>query len=451
MLQTLGPQQPAFYDEPGQGFDVSYFIGIFKRRILYFVIPFLTVAMLGVAVVEIQRPIYRAEGEIIVESPEIPPDLVRPTISEVADERIAVLKQRIIARDNITALVDKYNLFPQERASMSGTELLELMRTRLEIKPAALELIKSTGSTLAFTLSFEYEDPEIALKVASDLITQLLSDDASRRTSNAAETTKFLEQEVKRLEGQHDAVVAQIETLTQEPPHQEQAESEEVKAQMKSLTDLESDLAQKSSIYSDEHPIIKNLKKQIAALKTAIAATPRTASTAVETNKHGVAAQVLDQQRSNLEKALAEANQKLTTARLGESLERNQQSEHLRLIEQPVLPLQPIRPKKLKWFAVAFGLAGMIGAVSVVAAEMLDGSIRRSEQLLGIVDRSLIVTIPYLPAPGEERRNRRRAVLLCIAFVILPAAAVVGAMMKHTSIDFASFDRHSLSRLLHQL
>src|SRR5665213_234720 len=139
MLQNYSSPQPVLYEERGPNFDLSYFIGILKRRILYFAIPFLVVLMLGSAIVVIQRPIYRAEGKILVESPEIPPDLVHPTITEVADERVQVIQQRIMARDNLSAVVNKYNLFPRERESMSSNELLELIRSRMEIKPVELD------------------------------------------------------------------------------------------------------------------------------------------------------------------------------------------------------------------------------------------------------------------------------------------------------------------------
>ena len=99
---------------------------------MYFAIPFLLVVMVGFAVVAIQRPIYRAEGKILVEAPEIPPDLVHPTITEVANERVQVIQQRIMARDNLMAVVNKYNLFPRERTWMSGTELLDLIRSRMD-------------------------------------------------------------------------------------------------------------------------------------------------------------------------------------------------------------------------------------------------------------------------------------------------------------------------------
>jgi capsular polysaccharide biosynthesis protein len=459
MLQTFNPQQAVHYEDQGQGLDLSYFIGIFKRRIYYFTIPFLLVVMFGFGVVAIQRPIYRAEGKILVEAPEIPPDLVHPTITEVANQRVQVIQQRIMARDNLMAVVNKYDLFSRERTWMSSTELLDLIRSRMEIKPVELDAQNSTNPTIAFTLSFDYEVPYVATRVADEFLTSILSEDATTRTNNATETTKFLERDVKRLEGEHEAVVAQIEAAKERPPGQEKAQTAEADAQMKDLADAESGLAQASAVYSDEHPVIKNLKKKIAALKRAIATAPAPAPAAGTTPSADggtmspdVNIIVLERQEAELSRNLDDANRKLDIARLGESMEQGQQGERLQVIEQPSVPTKPVRPQRVKWYAAAFVLAGIMGALFVVAAEMLDGTIRGSSQLAGVVDRHLIVTLPYLPTPGEQYRRRRNLILLCLTIVSVLAAAIAIAVMRGVSIDFSWFDESwldTLTRLLH--
>jgi uncharacterized protein involved in exopolysaccharide biosynthesis len=161
-------------------------------------------------------------------------------------------------------------------------------------------------------------------------------------------------------------------------------------------------LLQATAVYSDEHPIVKNLRKKIAALKRQLASV--TDKPAPESNSNILA---LTRQEGDLSRSLEEANRKLSIARLGESMERGQQGERLQVIEQPTVPSKPVRPQRLKWFAIAFVLAGMIGAGSLAAVEMLDGSIRGSRELGRVIDRHLIVTIPYLSTPGEQYRKRR--------------------------------------------
>ena len=435
MLQSYSAQQPPYYEGSAQNFDIRYMLSVVRRRILYFAIPFLFFVMAGFAIVEMQRPIYRAQGEILVESPTIPADLVHPSITTFADERFEVFKQRIMARDNLLGVIEKYNLFPLERQTAAEFNVLDLMRTRVEIKPVVLDLQRNGASAVAFTVAFEYETPDLALKVVNDLVAEILTQDTSRRTNNASETTSFLEQEVNRLTSEHEAIVARLETLKQSAPDQGQTTSEEIKAQMKSLADLEAELVQKSSVYSEEHPVVKALKKKIAALKRVVAAGPR-AAPVIGSDKSDVGVQVLEQRALDLGKNLEDANRKLSAARLGESMERNKQAEHLQLIESPELPHRPVRPKKLRLFAIALAVASIFGAGAVFLAEMLDGSIRRSSDLAAIVDRHLIVSIPYLSTPGEERRKRRNIILLCTALVAILATVIAVPVLKGVLIDF---------------
>ena len=54
-------------EERTQAFDPGHLIGILKRRIFYFAIPFVLLFITGFLVVAIQRPIFEAEGKILVE------------------------------------------------------------------------------------------------------------------------------------------------------------------------------------------------------------------------------------------------------------------------------------------------------------------------------------------------------------------------------------------------
>ena len=206
MLETYSSQQIDQYEERGQSFDLSNIKGVAKRRIVHFAIPFLTVLTLGCGFVAIQRPVFQAGGEILLQSSGIAPDLVHPTVTELTDERFEVFKQRILDGQNLMSIMDKYDLFPRERKSMSRLELLDLMRERVGIKP--LEPIRPSSPTIAFAVTFDYDVPSVALNVANVFLTQILSGDADRRATNATEATRVMEQEVKRFRDQHALVVS---------------------------------------------------------------------------------------------------------------------------------------------------------------------------------------------------------------------------------------------------
>ena len=90
------------------------------------------------------------------------------------------------------------------------------------------------------------------------------------------------------------------------------------------------------------------------------------------------------------------------------------------------MPQKPVSPNRPKIFAVVVALAFMAGGGMVFAAEMLNQSIRRSADLFSLIDRQMIVSIPYI-ATREEMLRRARKTKRTIA--LLAAAAVAGVVL----------------------
>lgn len=443
MLQTYSSAQQAFAEEGGHDAGLEHYLAIAKRRVFYWLIPFVVMFAAGSAIVAFQRPVYQAEGKILVETQDIPVDLVRPTITDTANQRIQVIQQRITTRDNLLEIVKKFGLFPSQQQWMSPSQILDLMRERTQLKLVDLTLpTQQSNLTIAFTLSFDYENPEIAARVANEFLTLILNEDARNRTNRAAETSKFLEQEVKRLQGVVASIQLQMNEASLKPSDPIKEIPLQLQQQRAELAKMKLDLVQKSAVYSSGHPEVIVLKKRIAALEKVIAETPdQAAPHAVAQTDNGLDA--LKQQFAAAGAALEEANRKLSAARLGENLERNQQSERLQVIEQPVVPQRPIKPNRPKLFALAFALAVMAGFGVVLAAEVLDKSIHSTQELAGVVDSRLIVAIPYIATTAEARRGKVKIVWLLAFIAVLGLGAITLALYAGISIDLSSWVNRS--------
>jgi hypothetical protein len=330
---------------------------------------------------------------------------------------------------------------------MSSSQLLDLMRERTKLKLVDLTLpTQQNNLTIAFTLSFDYEYAETAARVANEFLTLVLSEDARNRTNRAAETTKFLEQESKRLQGVLASIQAQIAAAALKPPDPLKEAPTQIKTQRAELTKLKMDLVEKAAIYSEAHPQVKALKKRIAALEKIVNEEPEQPQVAAANVDNGL--EVLRQQLTSAEANLDEANHKLSAARLGESLERNQQSERLQVLEQPVVPQKPIKPNRPKLLALALALALFAGVGTVMTAESLDKSIHSAQELAGIVDSRFIVAIPYISTQAEERRKKHRVRLLIGGVLLLTLAAIAAVLYFGPSIDLSSWiDRSWLDQL----
>ena len=220
MLQQVSyPDQAPFEQHAEQFFTPEYVYDVIKRRLFYFVIPFVLIFAIGAVVTVMLPATYVSEGKMLIESQEIPANLVQPTVSTFADERVALLKQRIMVRDKLLAIASKYKLPELAKSDlflgrwwpqMSATDIVDMMRERTQILPLANELQPGQRRFIAFTVSFENERPQIAMQVANELTTIILNEDVRARTSSASETTRFLEREEKRLQTELDSIEVKI-------------------------------------------------------------------------------------------------------------------------------------------------------------------------------------------------------------------------------------------------
>ncbi len=421
MLQKLNFEDDVQQQSQGHLLRPAYYWELVKRRWLYFLIPFVLVASAGGAIVYLWPATYLSEGKILVQSQLIPTELVRPTVTSAAQERIQVIQQRTMTRDNILAIIDKFKLYPQQRTLMSVTDLVELMKKSTKIEPVEQALAfskqpaRGEAPTIVFTVGFEYSDPQGATQVANELVTRILAEDLRDRTSRATDTTKFLAREVQRLQADNAAIEAKVlqAKIAQGKPTTPATPNAPDQPAVQ-LGQLKAELVQKSALLSDRHPIMQALKRQIEAMEKVVSQPPAQAGSDAPAD-----IEALEAQQEAVQKNLEAASAKLAAARLGETLEKDQQSEKLEVIEQPTLPQAPIAPKRPKFAAIALALSLMAGVGIAFATEMMDQGIRRSSDIFGIVDSQLVLSIPYITTKAEVRARKRRIAVVMIALLVI--------------------------------
>ena len=426
MLQKVNFDDQIFEPDRSHLLRIGYYIDLVRRRWPCFVIPFMAIALAGATIVYLWPPTYLSQGKILVQSQQIASELVRPTVTNAAQERVQVIEQRTTTRDNLLAIMDKFQLFPEERKWMSATQVVDLMKksTKIALVLQPLSFAKlyspNPNPTIVFTVGFEHSDPQIATQVANEVVSGILSEDLRDRTSRASDTTKFLAREVQKLQAESAAIDAKIEqakVVQARPP----ANSPDQPAVQ--LAQLKSELAQKSALYSDRHPAMQALKRQVAAMEQAAAL--HVSQAGAEGVPMGL--DVLEAQQAAVEKSLEAASAKLAAARQGEALEREQQSEKLEVIEQPTLPQEPIRPDRRKIAVLSFLLALIAGGSLAFLIEVTDVSIRRSSEVLGLIDSVLVVSIPYITTNAELRRRKVRSWLIVFGLIAVTVLAIVVA------------------------
>jgi uncharacterized protein involved in exopolysaccharide biosynthesis len=448
VLQTLASNESYRSNEPVSGEDqvqslnFGHYFDIFKRRFFYFLFPFGLISILGLYLATTQKPSYLSEGKILIESQLIAPDFVNTTAT--ATERIQLIQQRILTRENLLLVANKFGLFPEQ------PRILDLMRMSTRIKSADVEGLgqpRPGTATTAFTVGFEYETPELAMRVANEFVTMIVNEDERSRTSRSTEAVKILAGEAKEIEDKLESTQMQISEISRRPQDSVPEIPEQQRSQVAAFTALKAELIQKSSIYSEAHPAVIALRKRVAAMEKSLTQ-PTTKAPSTQADE----VDTLKRQREALEKRLADANGRLATARLNEKIDRDQQFGRVQILESPALPQRPEKSSRLKLVGAAFAAAAILGIGAAMAAELHDGSIRGRHQLLGVVPTPLIVSIPYIQARADVIRARWRFIFGAVSLVVLltvlcglAAAIVLGLPVDLSLLDKAAVGFHALT------
>ena len=195
------------------------YLAVLKRRRWYFLVPCVVLGVASVLVALLLPPVYRSSGKILIEQSDIPAELVASTVTSYAAERLQVIEQRVTTSDNLIRMINKYNLYPNDRPYQPMSKLVEKMQ-----QSSGLTLISASGSdrsagggltTIAFSVFFDYGHPQVAQRVANEMVSLYLSENIRGRQDRAAETTAFLAAEAQRLDRQINESEAQFATLKQ--------------------------------------------------------------------------------------------------------------------------------------------------------------------------------------------------------------------------------------------
>ena len=186
-----------------------------RRRKRYIIIAFPLLLALSTAVAFLLPPIYQSEGVILIESQEIPQDLVRSTVTSYAEQQIQVIKQRILTSSRILETLDKYKVYEDEREGSTISLLVEKFRSAVGVEMINANVIdprngRAQRASIAFRVSFMDESPDIAQKVANELVTMFLDENVKTRTGKAADTVSFLSDEANKMQKTVQALEEQI-------------------------------------------------------------------------------------------------------------------------------------------------------------------------------------------------------------------------------------------------
>ena len=202
-----------------KSFNIHDYTEIFLRRIWYIVIPF-TVIMVAAVLYAFSLPkMYSATTLILVTPQKVPDTFVRPTVTSRIEDRLQSIGQEIMSRTRLEQVISEFKLYSEEAKSLSGEEIIELMRKNVQVE------IK--GKEGYFTISYIGKDPRAVTMVTNKLASLFIEENLKLREQQAQGTSEFLSIELNamrtKLEEQEGAITRFKKQFMTELPEQRDA------------------------------------------------------------------------------------------------------------------------------------------------------------------------------------------------------------------------------------
>lgn len=509
-------------DKKTQSISPEQILEIVLKRRWLIIIPFILSISAGIYLALTLPKIYQSQTLILVEPQRVPSDFVRSVVTSDINERISTISQQIMSRTNLEKIIEEFNLFSDSEAkNMYLEDKIEDLRDRIDVKVTS----DSRKDTEAFAISFKGQDPEKVMRITNALATYFIDKNLQVREAQAIGTSDFLQDELevmrKRLTDMEAALKDFRTQHMGELPEQLETNlrvlerlQEELNAKQLSLRDakqlqislekklsdekqlitgeavqtpgtgsvaiqtpemrlaaLKQRLADLQSRYTDRHPDIIRLKKQIEDAEKEVAQTIEAAtSEGPERSRASGAAIRSSTARVSLERSLSEVQREIggleydiksitkkieayqhrveqtpkieqellslrrdyeniknsydsllerkLEAELAVNMEKKQKGEQFHILDPARVSTKPLEPdmKKLLLLSLAAGLG--IGGVLIFLLEYLNQSYRSPREIESDLDLKVVAMIPVIETRKTIWIKRMNFAFTIVAMIV---------------------------------
>ena len=179
-------------DKPVEFPELHQVLGIVRRRRWHFLLPFFLGWLILWGISWFLPSIYRSGTLILVEQQAVPEKLVASNIDNDIQRQLDSISQQILSRTRLLQIIEKLNLYSEERKHRNPDDLVEAMRKDVEI-----ELSRGDDRKLsAFNIYYSNRDPKLAQQATNELANLFITENLEQRQGRSENTTRFLEDQL---------------------------------------------------------------------------------------------------------------------------------------------------------------------------------------------------------------------------------------------------------------
>jgi uncharacterized protein involved in exopolysaccharide biosynthesis len=452
--------------EGGGGWLVNHMPAILWQRRMYIIVPFVVLFLVGLVTAFMLPTLYRSSATMLVESQDLPTDIVEAPGTGEIEKRIAKIREQVLSRGDLISLIEQNDLYPAERRTKPMSYVVDKMRKATTVGALAGDIGQSGNSkesTIAIAMSYDYPDPGKAQTVMQSYVTQFLKLDSDEVEDQANLTVRFMQEQAGKLRTQIQDIESQITALktanggvlsgagaqvfmdtgsytaqitSLENENRQLIRQAKTGGTDSQLAQAEAALAAAQAMYSDTHPDVVAARERVAILKRAAQSAGSASNSAIQeqiqANNAAIAqlraakdalinranaaaagqarapaimerASQLENQANALREQYKTVAGNLMRAQGSARLANEQRAERLSLVEPPNLPDRPQWPNRPLLIGAGAAAGLALGLILALLIELLNRPMRSPAQLQSM-GLPVLGVVPILQTRPSKKR-----------------------------------------------
>jgi len=173
--------------------NVEDYLFILKRHWWVIAIPTVVLPIVAVVATLYIPAQYVSQSSVQIGQQKVSNDLVKQVVTEDINSRLATIDQQIESRSSILPIVDKFNLYADQR--LTTDDRIALARKNIDIQALPTGFAHSNGVP-GFTIAFTASDAHTAQMVCAEITSLFISANLHAQQDFTGDTTDFLKEQL---------------------------------------------------------------------------------------------------------------------------------------------------------------------------------------------------------------------------------------------------------------
>lgn len=412
----------------GQITTLSDVLGLLRRR-SWLIVLILMIGIPAAILYALSRPqLFEATAVIQIEAPQVAAtSATQPAPVLQGDTQLDLIQQKLMSRDVLTGIIDKFSIFP---ADVPLAEQVALLRGAVTITKLVdpAQAFQPNVQPSGLSITVRLANAQKAADVANELLADILAEAQSRSEGRATRTLQFFEAEEARVGAEIDAAETEFArfkeangaSLPDGVSGQRDQQSRLVQSRIvldQQILELQTnsdrlrveEVARQNDLLEQQRNLID---QNIATIQTALDAAP-------EVQRQFSA---FDRQLGQLQEEFRVITTRRTEAAMNQLLETQDQAARFEVLETAIVPDYSVSASRRKVALAGAVFSGILALGLAFGVEMMNPAIRTAAQLERQLGVQAVIVIPHLT---NRRTSRNRK----LSWLLVGLAAVGGGAL----------------------